>query len=123
MRALLLAILGLFLLPAVAPATPPGQEGRIVLHPLAGQGTVALIDPVPSSTPVLPPALAPAGDVAGSSDGQRLAAASISGNEQLIVVAEYDGTDVTPVPGTKERRASARRPRVLADGRPHRVRR
>ena len=101
MRALLVAIAALALIPAAANATPPGQEGRIVLHPLAGEGTLGLIDPVPDSIPTFPPALAPAGDVAGSSDGQRLAAASVAGNEQLIVVAKHDGTNVTPVPGTE----------------------
>jgi PKD repeat protein len=101
MRVLLLAVLGLFLLPAVASATPPGQEGRIVLHALAGEGSLSLIEPVPGSTPMFPPALGPAGDVAGSADGQRLAAASVVGSEQLIVVGKHDGTNVTAVPGTQ----------------------
>jgi dipeptidyl aminopeptidase/acylaminoacyl peptidase len=101
MRALLVALAGLLLIPAVAAATPPGQEGRIVLHALAGEGSVSLIEPIPGSTPVFPPALGPAGDVAGSADGQRLAAASVVGSEQLIVVGKHDGTNITPVPGTQ----------------------
>ena len=101
MRALLVALVGLALIPAAANATPPGQEGRIVLHAMSGEGALSLIDPIPGSTPVFPPALAPAGDVAGSADGQRLAAASVVGNEQLIVVGKHDGTNVTAVPGTE----------------------
>jgi PKD repeat protein len=101
MRALLVALVGLALIPAVASATPPGQEGRIVLHPKAGEGTLSLIDPVADSTPVFPPAIAAAGDVAGSADGQRLAAAMFTGSEQVIVVAKHDGTNVTAVPGTE----------------------
>jgi hypothetical protein len=80
MRALLVALVGLALIPAAANATPPGQEGRIVLHAMAGEGGLSLIDPAPGSTPVFPPALAPAGDVAGSAGmwaGERIKSVNV----------------------------------------------
>jgi dipeptidyl aminopeptidase/acylaminoacyl peptidase len=82
----------------LAPSTPDGLGGRLMVAPVAGSGRMVDIgqgrEVVPTSVP----------SVAWSPDGHRIAFASVDGGVATIYVAESDGSGVTPITdGTADR--------------------
>lgn len=82
----------------LAPSTPDGLGGRLLVAPVVGSGRVVDVgqgrEVAPTSVP----------SVAWSPDGQRIAFASVDGGVATIYVAASDGSGVTPITdGTADR--------------------
>lgn len=82
----------------LAPSTPDGLGGRLVVAPVAGSGRAVDVGQGREVVPTRVPS------VAWSPDGQRIAFASMNGGVATIYLAASDGSGVTPITdGTADR--------------------